>query len=58
MHKISLFFFIFLFLFFGVAAGQIEKLKVDQCKVYLRKNGLRLSGNKGTLIQRIKEHQE
>ncbi|GMN36782.1 hypothetical protein TIFTF001_006296 [Ficus carica] len=41
-----------------VTAGQIEKLKVDQCKVYLRKNGLRLSGNKGTLIQRIKEHQE
>ncbi|KAK9281375.1 hypothetical protein L1049_004275 [Liquidambar formosana] len=35
-----------------------EKLKVDQCKVYLRKNGLRLTGNKDTLIQRIKDHQE
>ncbi|EXC01341.1 Zinc finger CCCH domain-containing protein 62 [Morus notabilis] len=41
-----------------IRAGQIEKLKVDQCKVYLRKNGLRLTGNKGTLIQRIKEHLE
>ncbi|XP_062156567.1 zinc finger CCCH domain-containing protein 62-like isoform X2 [Alnus glutinosa] len=38
--------------------GQLEKLKVDQCKVYLRKNGLRLTGNKDTLIQRIKEHRE
>ncbi|KAK4780975.1 hypothetical protein SAY87_017081 [Trapa incisa] len=38
--------------------GEIEKLKVDQCKVYLRKNGLRLTGNKATLIQRIKEHLE
>ncbi|KAG2728580.1 hypothetical protein I3760_01G212000 [Carya illinoinensis] len=41
-----------------IEAGQLEKLKVDQCKVYLRKNGLRLTGNKGTLIQRIKEHLE
>ncbi|EEF33201.1 hypothetical protein RCOM_0684740 [Ricinus communis] len=41
-----------------VAAGKLEKLKVEQCKVYLRKNGLRLTGNKDTLIQRIKEHQE
>ncbi|XP_034695564.1 zinc finger CCCH domain-containing protein 62-like [Vitis riparia] len=39
-----------------IEAGQLEKLKVDQCKVYLRKNGLRLTGNKETLIQRIKEH--
>lgn len=38
--------------------GQLEKLKVDQCKVYLRKNGLRLTGNKVTLLQRIKEHRE
>ncbi|XP_050382990.1 zinc finger CCCH domain-containing protein 62 [Argentina anserina] len=37
---------------------QIEKLKVEQCKLYLRKNGLRLTGNKDTLIQRIKEHLE
>ncbi|KAM3699238.1 hypothetical protein ACJW31_05G010700 [Castanea mollissima] len=41
-----------------IEAGQQEKLKVDQCKVYLRKNGLRLTGNKDTLIQRIKEHLE
>ncbi|KAG8380191.1 hypothetical protein BUALT_Bualt07G0167800 [Buddleja alternifolia] len=36
--------------------SRVEKLKVDQCKIYLRKHGLRLSGNKETLIQRIKEH--
>ncbi|XP_030461206.2 LOW QUALITY PROTEIN: zinc finger CCCH domain-containing protein 62 [Syzygium oleosum] len=41
-----------------VHAGQLEKLKVEQCKAYLRKNGLRLTGNKETLIQRIKEHIE
>ncbi|XP_050230892.1 zinc finger CCCH domain-containing protein 62-like [Mercurialis annua] len=39
-------------------SGNLEKLKVEQCKVYLRKNGLRLTGNKATLIQRLKEHQE
>ncbi|KAL6137394.1 hypothetical protein ACLB2K_062686 [Fragaria x ananassa] len=38
--------------------NQIEKMKVEQCKLYLRKNGLRLTGNKDTLIQRIKEHLE
>ncbi|KAK0586560.1 hypothetical protein LWI29_008892 [Acer saccharum] len=36
--------------------GEVEKLKLEQCKVYLRKNGLRLTGIKSTLIQRIKEH--
>ncbi|XP_038709707.1 zinc finger CCCH domain-containing protein 62-like isoform X2 [Tripterygium wilfordii] len=41
-----------------IEAGQLEKLKVEQCKVYLRKHGLRLNGNKDTLINRIKEHQE
>ncbi|ESR39972.1 zinc finger CCCH domain-containing protein 62 [Citrus sinensis] len=41
-----------------IEAGQQEKLKVEQCKVYLRNNGLRLTGNKPTLIQRIKEHLE
>ncbi|KAJ8560134.1 hypothetical protein K7X08_004192 [Anisodus acutangulus] len=39
-----------------IKAGQIEKLKVEQCKVYLRKHGLRLTGSKDILIQRIKEH--
>nr|KYP50457.1 Zinc finger CCCH domain-containing protein 62 [Cajanus cajan] len=41
-----------------IEAGLVEKLKVDECKLYLRKNGLRLTGNKETLIQRIKEHLE
>ncbi|XP_065867195.1 zinc finger CCCH domain-containing protein 62-like [Euphorbia lathyris] len=41
-----------------IEAGEVGKLKVEQCKVYLRKNGLRLTGNKETLILRIKEHQE
>ncbi|KAK6284284.1 hypothetical protein POUND7_003236 [Theobroma cacao] len=41
-----------------VKAGKLEKLKVDQCKVYLKKYGLRLSGRKDMLIQRIKEHLE
>ncbi|KAM3375143.1 zinc finger CCCH domain-containing protein 62 [Capsicum galapagoense] len=39
-----------------IKAGQIEKLKVEQCKIYLRKHALRLTGSKDTLIQRIKEH--
>ncbi|PIN09557.1 DNA helicase [Handroanthus impetiginosus] len=39
-----------------IEAGQVEKLKVEECKIYLRKHGLRLSGKKETLIQRIKEH--
>ncbi|XP_028240756.1 zinc finger CCCH domain-containing protein 62-like [Glycine soja] len=38
--------------------GRLEKLKVDECKLYPRKNGLRLTGNKDTLIQRIKKHLE
>lgn len=40
------------------AGGMIMKLKVDQCRVYLRKHGLRLTGNKDTLIGRIKEYLE
>ncbi|XP_071711010.1 uncharacterized protein, partial [Rutidosis leptorrhynchoides] len=36
--------------------GQLEKLKVEQCKLYLRKHGLRLTGKKDVLIHRIKEH--
>lgn len=39
-----------------IQAGQADKLKVDQCKLYLRKHGLRLTGNKDILIHRIKEH--
>lgn len=41
-----------------LAGGKLEKLKVEQCKSYLRNNGLRLSGTKDVLIQRIKEHLE
>ncbi|KAH0452584.1 hypothetical protein IEQ34_019883 [Dendrobium chrysotoxum] len=40
------------------AGAHLEKLTLDQCKVYLRKYGLRLTGNKGILISRIREHQE
>ncbi|GER53591.1 zinc finger CCCH domain-containing protein [Striga asiatica] len=44
---------------FGITTdGGVERLKVEQCKIYLRKHGLRLSGNKETLILRIKEHIE
>ncbi|XP_020574297.1 zinc finger CCCH domain-containing protein 62-like [Phalaenopsis equestris] len=38
--------------------GHLEKLTLDQCKVYLRKHGLRLTGNKAVLISRIREHRE
>ncbi|CAL0302807.1 unnamed protein product [Lupinus luteus] len=41
-----------------IEGGTPEKLKVDECKLYLRNHGLRLTGNKETLIQRIKEHLE
>ncbi|XP_047963759.1 zinc finger CCCH domain-containing protein 62-like [Salvia hispanica] len=39
-----------------IEGGQVEKLKVDECKIYLRNHGLRLSGKKDILIERIKEH--
>ncbi|KAK9102394.1 hypothetical protein Sjap_019648 [Stephania japonica] len=39
-----------------VNAGGLERLTVDQCKVYLRKHGLRLTGKKEILVERIKEH--
>ncbi|KAI5665366.1 hypothetical protein M9H77_15219 [Catharanthus roseus] len=41
-----------------IEAGQVQKLKVDQCKIYLRKHGLRLTGTKDILIKRIEEHLE
>ncbi|XP_047317992.1 zinc finger CCCH domain-containing protein 62 isoform X2 [Impatiens glandulifera] len=41
-----------------IHSGVIDKLKLDQCKVYLRKHGLRLTGNKEILLNRIKEHLE
>ncbi|GAA0139964.1 hypothetical protein LIER_01400 [Lithospermum erythrorhizon] len=39
-----------------IGEGKLDKLKLDQCKIYLKKHGLRMAGNKDTLIQRIKEH--
>ncbi|KAI7726819.1 hypothetical protein M8C21_019516, partial [Ambrosia artemisiifolia] len=39
-----------------IEGGEVEKLKVEQCKLYLRRHGLRLTGNKDILIYRIKEH--
>lgn len=41
-----------------MTGGEVNKLKVDECKIYLRKHGLRLSGKKDILIQRIMEHVE
>uniref|UniRef100_A0ACD5ZG02 Uncharacterized protein n=1 Tax=Avena sativa TaxID=4498 RepID=A0ACD5ZG02_AVESA len=38
--------------------GQLEKLKVDECKAYLRMHKLRLSGRKQELLNRIREHIE
>lgn len=34
--------------------GQLEKLKVYECKAYLRMHKLRLSGNKEVLLTRIR----
>jgi hypothetical protein len=36
--------------------GDLKKLKVDDLKAYLRYYGLRMIGNKATLIERIQEH--
>ena len=33
-----------------------RKITVEQCKAYLRENGLRLTGTKSVLLERIKEH--
>uniref|UniRef100_A0A0D3HD86 C3H1-type domain-containing protein n=1 Tax=Oryza barthii TaxID=65489 RepID=A0A0D3HD86_9ORYZ len=38
--------------------GQLEKLKVYECKAYLRMHKLRLSGNKEVLLTRIREQIE
>ena len=40
-----------------IADGVDErKLTVELCKAYLRENGLRLTGTKSVLLERIKEH--
>ena len=36
--------------------GQLGKLKVDQLKDYCRAHGLKLTGKKDDLIERISEH--
>ncbi|XP_073145411.1 uncharacterized protein [Henckelia pumila] len=36
--------------------GDLQELKLVECKVYLRRHGLRLSGTKEECIERIKEH--
>ncbi|CAO2827770.1 unnamed protein product [Amaranthus hypochondriacus] len=41
-----------------IDGGKVEKLKLEQCKVYLRKHRLRLTGKKDILIQKIKEYLE
>ncbi|CAL4924756.1 unnamed protein product [Urochloa decumbens] len=38
--------------------GQMEKLKVYECKAYLRMHKLRLTGKKEVLLNRIREHVE
>ncbi|ESQ31167.1 hypothetical protein EUTSA_v10004096mg [Eutrema salsugineum] len=38
------------------AGGDLKALNVKECKAYLRKHGLRLSGTKAVFIERIVEH--
>lgn len=38
------------------ASGKLGKLKVDDLKPYLKANGLKVTGKKDDLIQRITEH--
>lgn len=38
------------------AAGALGKLKVDELKKYLKANGLKVTGKKDDLIERITEH--
>lgn len=40
------------------ASGKLGKLKVDDLKVYLKVNGLKVTGKKDELIQRVTEHIE
>ena len=38
------------------AAGTLGKLKVDDLKLFLKANGLKVAGKKDDLIQRVTEH--
>ncbi|BBH06151.1 SAP domain-containing protein [Prunus dulcis] len=37
--------------------SDLDSLNLKECKAYLRRNGLRISGTKSVCIQRIEEHQ-
>lgn len=43
-----------MFVFSG--GKDIDSLKLNECKAYLRKQGLRLAGNRAVCVARIKEH--
>ncbi|KAJ4964892.1 hypothetical protein NE237_016741 [Protea cynaroides] len=36
--------------------NDLQELKLEECKAYLRKHGLRLTGSKAVCIQRIQDH--
>ncbi|XP_042493425.1 nucleolar transcription factor 1-B-like isoform X2 [Macadamia integrifolia] len=36
--------------------ADLQELKLEECKAYLRKHSLRLTGNKAVCVQRIQEH--
>ncbi|XP_077213079.1 SAP domain-containing protein isoform X2 [Tasmannia lanceolata] len=44
------------FLYYFVGGRDLDTLKLEECKAYLRKYGLRLTGTKSICIQRIQEH--
>jgi len=44
------------FVFDFAGRKDIDSLKLNECKAYLRKHGLRLAGNRAVCIARIKEH--
>ena len=41
---------------FSVGRSDMQELRLDECKAYLRRHNLRLSGNKEECIARIEEH--
>lgn len=40
----------------AIEGGDLNGLRLDECKAYLRKHGLRITGSKSVCIQRIHEH--
>lgn len=49
-------FILCLFMCVNSGGNDLQELKLVECKAYLRRHGLRLSGTKGECIERIKEH--